>query len=160
MGIDNRVLKRFRERGLVGTDNRQYEFTPDFNCIHESARELVHQLHRKRFEAVTPKGTILWENYDEFLAEAEMEIDADGGTETGLARFALFDCQFLLTDHRYYRYSETLDDISPAELCCHTLLVDDGSRHRSCCLLLLSYSTSHPLTGRVVARRLQVAMTT
>jgi hypothetical protein len=24
-------------------------------------------------------------------------------------------------------------------LCCHTLLIDDGSRHRSCCLLLLSH---------------------
>ena len=26
-----------------------------------------------------------------------------------------------------------------AELCCHTLLIDDGSRHRSYCLLLLSH---------------------
>ncbi len=25
------------------------------------------------------------------------------------------------------------------ELCCHTLLIDDGSRHRSYCLLLLSH---------------------
>ena len=32
-----------------------------------------------------------------------------------------------------------LDEVSPAELCCHTLLIDDGSRHRSYCLLLLSH---------------------
>jgi len=32
------------------------------------------------------------------------------------------------------------DAVSPAELCCHTLLIDDdGSRHRSYCLLLLSH---------------------
>jgi len=43
------------------------------------------------------------------------------------------DLQFLLTDHRYYLYSETLDEVSPAELCCHTLLIDNGSRHRSYC---------------------------
>ena len=45
----------------------------------------------------------------------------------------------LFRSHRYYRYSETLDEVSPAELCCHTLLIDDGSRHRSYCLLLLSH---------------------
>lgn len=28
---------------------------------------------------------------------------------------------------------------SPAELCCDTLLIDDGTRHRSYCLLLLSH---------------------
>ncbi|PSQ30110.1 transcriptional regulator TrmB [Halobacteriales archaeon SW_6_65_46] len=135
----NRVLKRFRNRGLVGTDDGRYEFNADFDRLHEFARELAHHLHRHRLEAVAPKGTILWEDYDEFLAQAETEIDANEFHETGLAQFAAFDLQFLLTDRRYYRYSEDLDEVSPAELCCHTLLIDDGSRHRSYCLLLLSH---------------------
>ncbi|MBV0926412.1 MarR family transcriptional regulator [Halomicroarcula limicola] len=134
----NRVLKRFRNRGLIGTDDGRYDFNADFVRLHEFARELVHHLHRERLEAVAPKGTILWEGYDEFLAQAETEIDAEGFYETGLARFAAFDLQFLLTGHRYYFYSEELDAVLPAELCCHTLLIDDGSRHRSYCLLLLS----------------------
>ncbi|EMA72651.1 hypothetical protein C462_00577 [Halorubrum distributum JCM 13916] len=41
--------------------------------------------------------------------------------------------------HCYYVKSEDLDAVSPAELCCHTLLIEDGSRHRSYCLLLLSH---------------------
>jgi DNA-binding MarR family transcriptional regulator len=135
----NRVLKRFRDRGFVGTDNGHYEFNADFDRLHEFARELAHHLHRHRLEAVASKGTILWEDYDEFLAQAGTEIDAGEYHETGLARFAAFDLQFLLTDHRYYLYSEKLDEVSPAELCCHTLLIDDGSRHRSYCLLLLSH---------------------
>ena len=135
----NRVLKRFRDRGLVRTDDGRYDFNADFDYLYEFARELAHHLHRQRLEAVTPKGTVLWENCDEFLAQAETEIDADRFHETGLARFATFDLQFLLTDHRYYLYSETLNEVSPAELCCHTLLIDDGSRHRSYCLLLLSH---------------------
>ena len=136
----NRVLKRFRDRGLVGTDDGRYDFNADFDPLHEFARELAHHLHRQRLEAVAPKGTILWEDYDELLAQAETEIDADGFHETGLARFAAFDLQFLLTDHRYYFYSEEPDAVSPAELCCHTLLIDNGSRHRSYCLLLLSHA--------------------
>jgi len=135
----NRVLKRFRDRGLVGTDDGRYDFNADFDRLQEFARELVHHLHRQRLESVAPQGTILWEDYDEFLAQAETEIDAEGFQETGLARFAAFDLQFLLTSHRYYRFSTELDEVSPAELCCHTLLIDDGSRHRSYCLLLLSH---------------------
>jgi len=135
----NRVLKRFRDRGLVETDDGRYEFNADFDRLHAFARELAHHLHRHRLEAVAPKGTILWEDYDEFFAQAETEIDAEGFHETGLARFAAFDLQFLLSGHRYYVYSEELDAVSPAELCCHTLLIDDGSRHCSYCLLLLSH---------------------
>jgi DNA-binding MarR family transcriptional regulator len=135
----NRVLKRFRDRGLVGTADGHYTFNADFDRLHEFARELTHHLHRQRLDAVARKGTILWEDYDEFLAQTETEIHADGFHETGLARFAAFDLQFLLTSHRYYFYSEELDAVSPAELCCHTLLIDDGSRHRSYCLLLLSH---------------------
>ena len=135
----NRVLKRFRDRGLVGTADGHYDFNVDFDRLHAFARELAHHLHRHRLEAVAPKGTILWEDYDEFFAQAKTEIDAEGFHETGLARFAAFDLQFLLTGHRYYVYSEELDAVSPAELCCHTLLIDDGSRHYSYCLLLLTH---------------------
>ncbi|CDK39142.1 MarR family transcriptional regulator [Halorubrum sp. AJ67] len=135
----NRVLKRFCDRGLVGTDAGRYEFNADFDRLYEFARELAHHLHRHRLEVVAQKGTILWENYDEFLAQAEMEINADEFHETGLARFAAFNLRFLLTGHRYYFYDGEPDVVSPAELCCHTLLIDDGSRHRSYCLLLLSH---------------------
>ncbi|WP_144927921.1 MarR family transcriptional regulator [Halorubrum salsamenti] len=135
----NRVLKRFRDRGLVGTADGRYEFNADFDRLHEFARELTHHFHRQRLESVAPKGTILWEDYNEFLAQTETEIDAERFYETGLPRFAAFDLQFLLTGHRYYVYSEELDAISPAELCCHTLLIDNGSRYRSYCLLLLSH---------------------
>ncbi|MDR5673603.1 MarR family transcriptional regulator [Halalkaliarchaeum sp. AArc-GB] len=134
----NRVLKRLRDRGLVGTDDSRYDFNADFDRLNEFARELTHHLHRQSLEAVAPNGTILWEDHDEFLAQTETEVDAENFHETGLARFAAFDLQFLLTRHRYYLYSEDAAKISPAELCCHTLLIDDDSRHRSYCLLLLT----------------------
>ena len=135
----NRVLKRLRERGLVGTDDGRYDFNGDFDRLHEFAHDLAHHLHRQRLASVAPNGTILWEDHDEFLAQTETEVEAERFHETGLARFSTYDLQFLLTGHRYYLYSEDLDAVSPAELCCHTLLIDDDSRHRSYCLLLLSH---------------------
>lgn len=135
----NRVLKRLRDRGLVGTDDGCYQFNADFGRLHEFAHELAHHLHRHRLKAVAPTGTILWEDYDEFLAQTETEIEAEYFHETGLAQFAAFDLQFLLTRHRYYLYSESQEGVSPVELCCHTLLIDDDTRYRSYCLLLLSH---------------------
>lgn len=73
----NRVLKRLRGRGLVGTSDGRYSFNGDFDTLHEFARELVHHRHRQRLEAVAPNGTVLWENHDEFLAQTETSIDAD-----------------------------------------------------------------------------------
>ncbi|MFP9061961.1 helix-turn-helix domain-containing protein [Natrialbaceae archaeon A-chndr2] len=135
----NRILKRLRDRGLVGTDDSRYHFNGDFDRLHKFARELVHHYHRQRLKSVAPNGTILWESDDEFLAQTTTKIDAEHFYETGLARFAAFDLRFLLTRHRYYLYSKELDELSPAEFCCHTLLIDDGPRYRSYCLLLLSH---------------------
>jgi DNA-binding transcriptional ArsR family regulator len=90
----NRVLKRFRDRGLVETNDGRYDFNADFDRPHGFARELAHH-HRHCLASVAPKGTILWEDYNEFLAQAETEIDVAGFHETGLARFAAFDLQFL-----------------------------------------------------------------
>ena len=134
----NRVLRRLRDHDLVGTDDGRYDFNGDFDRLHEFARELAHHLYRQRLEAVAPNGTILWENHDEFLAQTKTEVETEHLHETGLARFAAFDLQFLLTRHRYYLYSEDVETVSPAELCCHMLLIDDDTRHRSYCLLLLS----------------------
>lgn len=133
----NRNLKRLQHRGLVGADDGRYHFNGEFDRLHDFARELAHHLHRHRLESVAPSGTILWEDSAEFLAQTETEIEADGFQETGLARFAAYDLQFLLTSHRYYFYSEEIDSVSPVDLCCHTLLIDDDIRHRSYCLLLL-----------------------
>jgi DNA-binding MarR family transcriptional regulator len=80
----NRVLVRFRDRGLVRTADGRYDFNADFGRLHEFARELTHHQHRQRLEAVAPKGTILWEEYDGFLAQAETEIDAESVRDSPL----------------------------------------------------------------------------
>jgi hypothetical protein len=100
---------------------------------------LVHHLHRQRLEGVAPNGTILWKDHDEFLAQTETKVDVEDFHETGPSRFAAYDLQVRVTGHRYYFYSEEAEDVAPPDLCCHGLLIADGSRHRSYCLLLLSH---------------------
>lgn len=90
----NQVLKRLQHRGLIGSADSEYHFNGDFDRLHEFARELAHQLHRQRLEAVAPRGTLLWERHDEFLAQTETAVDAEGFHETGLAWFANYDSSF------------------------------------------------------------------
>lgn len=74
---------------------------------------------------------------DDFLTQTETEIDAEYLDKTEIVRFADFDLQFLLTSHASTS-TGGLVVVSPADLCYHTLLIED-TRSRSYCLLLLSH---------------------
>lgn len=125
------INRRLRDRSLVGIDDDRYDFNGDLGRLHKFTRELAHHLHQQCLESVAPYGTILWEDHGGFLTQTETEVDANHFHETGLAQFAAFDLQFLRTRHCYYLYSENIEEISPAELCCHTLLIDNDIRYRS-----------------------------
>ena len=60
---------------VVGTDDGHYEFNADFDRFHEFIRELTHHLYLQHLEAVAPKGMILWEHHDEFLARTVGSTD-------------------------------------------------------------------------------------
>ena len=77
----NRVLKRLRDGGLVGTDDGRYDFNSDFDRLHEFTRKLTHHLHRQRLEAVATNGTILWGYHNEFLAQTTTEVEQSTSTK-------------------------------------------------------------------------------
>lgn len=81
---------------------------------------------------------ILWEPLDEFLVGTDESIEADAFHLTGPERFQAYDLPLLARQRRYYLYSKSEEEVSPAELCCHMLVIGDDTRSRSYCLLLLS----------------------
>jgi hypothetical protein len=103
------------------------------------AQELAHHLHRQTVEQHTDTYTILWESLDELLVQTADEITDTVFTPTGPEQFQTYDLPLLTRDRRYYLYSETTSDISPATLCCHMFVIDSGSRTQSYWLLLLSH---------------------
>jgi hypothetical protein len=72
--------------------------------------------------------------------QTEADTDTLAATEdwkvTGLARFADYDLQFFLAGEPPFWYSPEPLDI--ADLVCHTLYIDSGSRRVSYVLLLLA----------------------
>ncbi|WP_135536402.1 MarR family transcriptional regulator [Halostella pelagica] len=136
----HRALDPLQHRGIIyQTDDDAYALNEGFEQLSTLARELAHHIHRQTVEQHTDTYTILWESLDEFLVQTVDEITDDNFVPTGPERFQTYDLPLLARDRRYYLYSETASELSPATLCCHMLVIDSGARAQSYCLLLVSH---------------------
>ena len=136
----HRALDPLQHRGIVyETDDDAYTLNEGFEQLSALARELAHHGHRQTVEQHTDTYTILWESLDEFLVQTADEITDDTFILTGPEHFQTYDLPLLARDRRYYLYSESMNDLSPATLCCHMLVIGSGARAQSYCLLLLSH---------------------
>ncbi len=133
----HRALSPLQDRGIVYKSDGQYVINDEFRGLVELAQEFGNLRNRTRVAEYVDSYTILWESLDEFLVQTDDVIESGAFVTTGPERFQTFDLPLLARQRRYYLYSPSKDDISAAELCCHMLVVDDGTRTRSYCLLLL-----------------------
>lgn len=153
----HRILDRFLKRGIVKKQDSQYRLNEEFLTLNDFAKEYFHQLHRgitsssMEIEIQDAKlhgaesYDILWENPRSFLLSTNksLRIDSPEFHPTGPERFQEYGIELVPTNKRYSFYDEDIDDISPQELVCHTLLIDDGTRYRTYCLLLIEKEGIH-----------------
>ncbi|ELY82600.1 hypothetical protein C487_01575 [Natrinema pallidum DSM 3751] len=132
-----RRLDDFQRVGVVGKSKSRYRLNDPFAVLAPIARGLLHQKHRREAQRHASGLNFLWETHDEFLFACNSEVTADGFYLTGPALFEAFDIPLLTRDRRHYFRTDRLSEITPAELACHTLLIDDGPRYRTYCLLLM-----------------------
>ena len=133
----HRALSPLQDRGIVYKSDGQYVINDEFKGLAGLAQEFAHLRNRTRIAEYVDSYTILWESPDEFLVQTDDVIESDAFVTTGPERFQAFGLPLLARQRRYYLYSPSEDDISAAELCCHMLVINDGTRTRSYCLLLL-----------------------
>ncbi|MFD1643717.1 helix-turn-helix domain-containing protein [Halohasta litorea] len=133
----HRALSPLQDRGIIYKSDGQYVINDEFKGLVGLAQEFAHLRNRTRIAEYVDSHTILWESPDEFLVQTDDVIESDAFVTTGPERFQAFGLPLLARQRRYYLYSPSKDDISAAELCCHMLVIDDGTRTRSYCLLLL-----------------------
>ena len=135
-----RSLQPLVDRGIVREDDSEYVLTDSFSDFATFARELAHHVHRRRFDERIGGFVILWETLDESLAETDEAVDADDFHETGPRLFREYDLPLFVREQHHYWYAPDADGVSPVDLCCHQLCIDDGSRSKSYCLLLLAHA--------------------
>jgi predicted transcriptional regulator len=134
----HRSLSPLENRGIIYKSDGTYTLNDEFEALSIVAREFSHLRHRHCVKDHAESFTILWESLDEFLVQTRAEIKEDAFHLTGPELFQAYDLPLMTRQRRYYLYSESIDEVSPAELCCHMLVIDDGTRSQSYCLLLIS----------------------
>lgn len=82
--------------------------------------------------------TILWESLDECLVQTDEVVDDAAFLPTGPEWFQAYNLPLLARRRRCYLHPEEKLDLSAVDYCCHVLVIDDGTRSLSACLLLLS----------------------
>lgn len=132
-----RRLESLQNVGIVGKDHSHYQLTEPFEPLSDLARSIAHHDHRREALEQTSDVTILWETHDEYLFSCEAGFTADGFHQTGPAVFDEFDVPLLTRERLHYFRSERLSYFTAADLVCHTMLIDDSTRYRTYCLLLI-----------------------
>lgn len=132
-----RRLDELQAVGIVGKATSRYRLNDQFSSLSSIARGLYHQKHRREARQHAGGVSILWETHDEYLFGCDDEIELSGFHLTGPGLFGEYGVQLLTRERRHYVRSERLSAVSPAALVCHTLLIEDSSRYRTYCLLLI-----------------------
>lgn len=133
-----RNLRTLTNRAMVIKDRSQYRLSEAFDDLHHFAYELRHHTHRVLIKRDVGSGTFVWESHNEFLIRTESEVERSEYHRTGLDAFGEYGLQFFTTSERYYLYSEDRNSLTPGDLVCHLLLIENDSRHRKYALLLVA----------------------
>lgn len=135
-----RNLKTLTNRAIVTKNHGQYRLSNEFSMLQQFVRELRHQCHRSRMQEDLDRGTLVWEDYANFLARSESVTDDPSYTRTGLDAFSDYGLEFFTTSGYYYFYTGSGEELSPADFACQLLLIENDSRHRKYALLLIAKS--------------------
>ncbi|AKU09862.1 MarR family transcriptional regulator [Haloferax gibbonsii] len=139
-----RTLKTLTNRAIAVKQGTRYCLTEQFSGLHKFAVELRHQHHRMQVQTDIGSGTLLWESYDEFIVRTDEVVNDSQYLLTGLDAFSEYGLQFFTRSGNYYFYSESRESLSPADLVCHLLLIENDARHRKYAMLLITATnTSH-----------------
>ncbi len=146
-----RGLRTLTNRAMAVKQHSRYRLTDAFNELHVFAYELQHHTHLVRIKQDIGSGTIVWESHEEFLVRTDTAVEHPDYHQTGLDAFAEYGLQFHTTSEQYFFYSEYREALTPEDLFCHLLLIENDSRHRKYALLLAVKTDLSPERLQTVA---------
>ena len=136
------ALSPLKHRALLSRSDSKYALHDEVSPLLAFARATVEHEHRARVREIAPSATIAWCDPKRALVRLQTDEDTDAlqaapdWEMTGLGRFAAYGLQFFLAGEPPFWYAPD-EDLTPAEVVCHTLLLDSGSRRVSYSMLLI-----------------------
>lgn len=138
----HKALSPLKHRAMLSPSGPEYALGADLGPLLAFARAVVEHEHRSRVRTLAPSATVEWYDPKRALVRVQTAEDTDAleGTPdwqlTGLARFAEYGLQFFLAGEPAFWYAPA-EDLTPADVVCHTLVLDRGSRRVSYAMLLI-----------------------
>ena len=132
-----RRLKQLRNVGIVTKRDAQFVLTEQFDDLATFARSLVYHMHRQEARDQAAGVRLIWIDVNEYLFSCRTDVTESLFQQTGPDALDQYGIPLLTREEQYYFRSEDRTALAPADLVCHLLLIDDGARYRSYCLLLI-----------------------
>lgn len=138
----HKALAPLKNRAMLAPSGPEYALAEDVQPLVEFARAVVTSEHRTRVRRLAPGATVAWCDPNRALVRV---YDADGTDAlraepdwelSGLAGFQAFGLQFYLAGEPAFWYAPE-EVLGPAEVVCHTLVLDADVRRVSYVLLLI-----------------------
>ena len=133
-----RRLKQLRNVGIVTKRDSRFVLTSQFQGLAAFAQSLVRHMHRQEARDHATGVRLIWMDVDEYLFSCRTDVTASLFHRTGPGALEQYGIPLLTREEQYYFRSEDRTELTPEDLVCHLLLIDDGARYRSYCLLLIT----------------------
>ena len=136
------TLSPLKYRGMLSRSDPEYALREELSPLLAFARTIVQHEHRSRMREIAPSATIVWCDPKRALVRVQTSADTEAlravpnWEMTGLARYAEYGLQFFLAGEPPFWYVPE-EELIPAEIVCHTLLLDSGTRRVSYSMLLV-----------------------
>jgi hypothetical protein len=127
---------------MLSPSGPEYALSEDLSPLLAFVRAVVAHDHRSRVREIAPSATVEWCDPKRALVRVQTADDttalqsASDWELTGLARFQAYGLQFFLAGEPAFWYAPD-EELTPAEVVCHTLVLDSGSRRVSYSMLLI-----------------------
>lgn len=138
------ALSPLKDRAMLSPSGPEYALASDLQPLLEFTRAVITHEHRTRVRRLAPSATVDWCDPKRALVhvhdadDTDTLRDADEWEMTGLARFEAFGLHFFLAGEPAFWYAPD-EELSPAQIVCHSLVTDTGSRRVSYALLLVEH---------------------
>ncbi|WP_144906851.1 helix-turn-helix domain-containing protein [Halobellus captivus] len=138
----HKALSPLKHRAMLSPSGPEYALSADLSPLLAFARAVVQHEHRSRVRTLAPSATVEWCDPKRALVHMQTAADTEALEAapdwqlTGLARFAEYGLQFFLAGEPAFWYAPD-EELTPADVVCHTLVRDRGSRRVSYAMLLI-----------------------
>lgn len=136
------ALSPLKNRAMLSPSGPEYALADDLQPLLEFVQAVVTHEHRERVRSLAPSATVEWCDPKRALVRVHEPEDttalqsAEDWQLTGLAKFREFGLQFFLSGEPAFWYDLT-GELTPAEIVCHTLVLDSDSRRTGYAMLLI-----------------------